>query len=375
MKSEFNGVDVHVAASELDGMACGGRVDKAYQCGEKEVLLRLFKSGVGVLDLVVTPRFFCISKYRRSVPEKPSSFAMQLRKVLEGGFLRSVRQKEFDRIVEFAFDVRGVAYYVVAEFFSTGNVFLLDSGGRIMGLLEWQRWKDRTLGVGRIYEHPPAVANPLKMVEGEFDGIKSSGKGAAAAIASATSLGGFYAEEICLRAGVDRKKRCIDLSDKELSGLWSSFSGLLDSIGECRRPAVVYEKGVPVDVVPIEVEKYSTLEKEAFDSFNEAADEYFSLKEKSDAESLVEKKADKRMEKLEAILSQQKEVLERLRDDAGADRRRGDVIYERYAELEGIVNFIREERVKGAKDEEILKKLGGRGVVKGLDRFELTLDF
>ncbi|MCX6694997.1 MAG: NFACT family protein [Candidatus Altiarchaeota archaeon] len=374
MKTEFNSVDVRVVAGELDVLASGARFDKAYQIGGKELLVRLFKTGVGQVDLVVSPGYLFASRYSRSTPEKPSSFAMQLRKVLDGGFLRGVRQREFDRIIELEFDVHGKVYFLVAELFGTGNTFLLDGGKKILGLLEWQRWKDRVLGVGKVYEYPPKVGSPLEMDEQEFRNALAGGKSVAAAIASGTGLGGFYAEEVCLRAGVDRKRKCGELSEGEVSALWSAFRSVLEAVEKDRKPVVAVENGVAVDVAPIEGRKFSGMELKFFESFNQAADEYFSRMEESSGKAAAERNLGKKKEKLDAMLKQQQDALKKMREDAEIERKKGDAIYARYAEVEEIVNYIKQQRARKVPDGEILEQLKGRGIVKKLDKYELTLD-
>ena len=374
MKGELNGVDVHVLCRELDGLLSGGRFDKAYQFGGKELLVRVYRSGAGSFDVVITPKYFCASGYSRRVPEKPSSFAMQLRKVLEGGFLSGVRQRDFDRIVEFSFDVKGARYFLVAEFFSSGNVFLLDANRKILGLFEWQRWKDRTLGVGKTYEYPPAVANPLRITEADFKALMSSDKGVAAAIASLTSIGGFYAEEVCARAGVDRKARADGLSDGQLEGLWLAFRKVLAESEGARKPAIICAGGKPAEVVPIECVKMSGLERKDFQSFNAAVDEYFSLKEGEDGRASSEGVLEKKRERLDAVLRQQREALERMNAEVVEEHAKGDAIYARIGEIEEVARFIREARSKGVSDADILEQLKARGFVKGLDKFELTLE-
>jgi predicted ribosome quality control (RQC) complex YloA/Tae2 family protein len=162
VKSELSSVDLRVLVKELRPRLIGMRLDKAYQVGRKELVLKLF--GRGSADFVVAPNFMCVSSYKRPAPKTPSSFSMQLRKHLSAAFIRDVVQHGFDRIVEVHFD----GHILVLELFSRGNVIFCDKQMKILGLLEWQRWKDRMLGVGKTYEYPPSVVDPFVVDEEGF---------------------------------------------------------------------------------------------------------------------------------------------------------------------------------------------------------------
>ena len=46
-------------------------------------------------------------------------------------------------------------------------------------------------------------------------------------------LGGVYAEEILLRAGVDKTKLCKNLTDVEVKGIFDALQGLLSKVSAC----------------------------------------------------------------------------------------------------------------------------------------------
>ena len=74
---------------------------------------------------------------------------------------------------------------------------------RILGLLEWQKWRHRVLGVGKVYEYPPAGVNVFEIDESGFRSLFSGCESSVVSVlASVLGLGGFIAEEICLMAGV-----------------------------------------------------------------------------------------------------------------------------------------------------------------------------
>jgi len=141
MKKQLTSFDLYVLAGELNDMLENARVNKTYQIAERGLKIKLHTSG-GSRDLIITPDYVCVSKYSRSVPMQPTSFAMQLRKHLEGGFIRKISMHEFDRIIEFEIE-KASRWTLISELFGKGNVILCDSQRRIAGLLESRKWKDR----------------------------------------------------------------------------------------------------------------------------------------------------------------------------------------------------------------------------------------
>jgi len=355
VKTELSSVDVRVLAAELRERLLGLRVEKAYQVGEHQVVLRLH--GRGSADLVASSNYLCVSRYRRPVPQAPSSFAMQLRKRLGGAFLRDFIQHGFDRIVELRFD----EYVLVIELFSKGNVILCDKEMKIIGLLDWQRWKDRTLGVGRPYEYPPQQVNPFDVDEAAFMRIMGeSERPIAATLATKLSLGGYFAERICADAGFDPKALWSDVDGSVLWGAFEDFRMRVDLPAEARLfDDNVLPFGEGGDPQP---------------SFNDAVDEYFSSRESVKLEAQARSGAEDALKKLEDILARQREAVVRSNEGAVIEQAKGDLLYQRMGDVQAVVSHIKEARRAGRSDKEILDELREWGIVSGLDGLTLTLD-
>ena len=107
MKEALSSVDIAVIVEELQDLL-GAKVEKVYQ-RDQEIILRLHAHLEGKrleaygssVDLVLEAgRRIHLTKYRMEMPKTPTSFAMLLRKHLKGGRIRSIKQRDFDRIVE-----------------------------------------------------------------------------------------------------------------------------------------------------------------------------------------------------------------------------------------------------------------------------------
>ena len=98
MKKQLTSFDLYVLSEELNGALKNARINKIYQIAERELRIKLH-SAEGSKDLIIAPNYLCISKYSRPVPREPTAFAMQLRKHLEGGFIRKISLHEFDCVL------------------------------------------------------------------------------------------------------------------------------------------------------------------------------------------------------------------------------------------------------------------------------------
>jgi len=343
MKSQLSSIDVRILSKEFEKIV-NSRIDKIYQISKRELKIRIHQAGKGSLDLVVAPNFLCISRYSRPAPKDASSFAMQLRKHLSGGFVRGVRQHGFDRILEFLIENKGKEYTLVVELFSKGNVLLLDSDKKIIGLLEWQKWKHRKLGVGQVYEYPPEGVDSAAIDAGEFSEILSgSEKGIAATLATGLGLGGLYAEELCMSSGVDKNKISNELDKKEKKALFESLKKLL---GRGLEPRIVLKNGEMVDIIPFQLETYKNFEQKELKSFNDAVDEYFSRQEFEEKEDRAESGFEEKLNQLKEIEQGQRKSLDQMGEKSEEYRKVGDLIYQNLQDVDSAVGMVKKKELK-----------------------------
>ncbi|OYT26641.1 MAG: hypothetical protein B6U97_03440, partial [Candidatus Altiarchaeales archaeon ex4484_96] len=266
MRSELSSLDVKILAHELNTLLEGARVRNVYQIGDHELKIKLFFPGEGNRDLIIASNYLCLSSYERSSPSAPTSYAMQLRKHLKGCFIRKVKQADFDRIIEFVFEGKQCFYLLVAELFGSGNIIFCDKDKKILGVLEWQKWQHRRIGVGELYHYPPAGINPLTLDRGGLDGlIEGSEKNVVSFLASDLNLGGLLGEELCLRAGIKKQRKISSLEASELDDLFKLIRGLGDLEGG---PVLVSDdEGNPVAALPFSYRKYEGLRIKKTSSF------------------------------------------------------------------------------------------------------------
>lgn len=338
---QLSSFDIKACVDELRELV-GGKVEKIYHNPPDEVRIRIYAGKK--FDLVIEAgRRIHLTKFPKQAPRFPSAFAMLLRKHLEGARIRSIEQYGFDRVVVVEFERDGEIKRLVAELFSKGNIVLLDEeNGVIMPL-------KHTVRVGEAYSFP----QQKKRENTDEEIVK---------VLAMSGLGGLYAEEVCMRAGVNKKKKYSELGEEELKRINEEVNRLVNFLPS---PQIVIKNGDYLDVVPMDLLYYSEYEKRHFKSFNEALDEYYS-KKLSEMDELESKKSEE-LEKLKKRLEIQKDSLRKFKEEEEHFKRIGDAIYENYQMVEKMLTAFKTTRQKKSwkEIEEIVKKDGElRNLVK-----------
>ncbi|MFB6099966.1 MAG: ribosome rescue protein RqcH [Candidatus Nanohalobium sp.] len=309
-----------------------GHVQKVYQRGQ-ELTLEVYIPGEGKERLIVGTSHAFLSKYKRDNPMKPPGFCMELRKHL--GKVDRVEQRGFDRVLEIeSGDVK-----LVCEIFGKGN-FILVKDGKIIGALRQEEWADRTIEVGEEYVYPEPTTDP-RDIDDIFDALQEGE--IVRRLASDLSLGGKYAEEICARTSVEKTKEVAELEEDEKERIRIEAENIIEKE---RSPILYSEEEIPQRAAPFPLETYEDMEKEWFDRFSEALDEYFYRREKKEEERKKREAYEERKEGLERQLQQQERKIEGLQRSAEENRAKAELIYENYGTLLEIQNAVE----KGVKE-------------------------
>ena len=233
-KKSISSLELAALISELQFLV-KGKVSQIYHQEKTELLLQLHAPGEGKQLLKIVPgKLLCLTK-NKNPPIRPSGFCMQLRKYLDNAFIKDIYQKDAERIVVFEFEKKG-NFFLILELFSKGNIILTNDEYIIIGALEHQTWKDRTVKSKEKYIFPKPGINWKELEVSEFTNIiqKSDKKNLATTLATEVNLGGVYAEEVCNRAPVDKDKLAKDVNDKETKLIYSEIKELYRLIKNSR---------------------------------------------------------------------------------------------------------------------------------------------
>jgi len=345
MRTELASLDLVFLVPELKERLLGGIIQKAWQQG-KELRIEVFVSGKGSHELYFSPGKFFITEFKRTAPEQPGAFAMVLRKHLSGQKIADVRQHGFDRIIE----LETADYVLVFELFARGNVMLCDKNLQIIMPLEQHTFKDRSIRPKHQYVYPPAVSNPLTLEIEEFRGLLKHGKKEIVKfLATDLSLSGLYAEELLMRANVDKTKMTNELADDEVAELHEQLAQL----AAVKQPQLVSEGGRLLDVTPFPLKLYGQRESMQLAMLTSAVDEFFTHGQAAAAEAGKVAGRDAERAKLEHRLSEQNAAVEKWQR-IEQDSRKKALLMEANMELVGrVLTGIERARKSGAEWSEI----------------------
>jgi len=360
MRTELTSLDLYYLVKEFQDLV-GARIDKVYEKEEdkNEFLFIFHKSGVGKLMLRFNlPGLVYLTDYKQVFPDTPPGFCMFLRKHLASARVREVRQKGFERILEIVFNTKLGVRTLICELFSKGNMVLVDENYKIRGLLKSQNWQTRTIRGGIRYEYPPVQPDTPNISEEQLKNImiKSKKDSIVKTLAIDLGLGGLYAEELCKRVGIDKKKRGLD--DKELKKLFRELKGLFNE----RIRANTFNN----EIVPFELVLCKHDKNEYYESFNQALDDVLTERVVKEVEARVVKEKQSKEDRVWLIIKKQEERIRALEKSIADNQRSGELIYEHYNELKELLEQVNTDRKKigwsGVK-----KKYKGNKIVKDID--------
>ncbi|MFO7966857.1 MAG: ribosome rescue protein RqcH [Archaeoglobaceae archaeon] len=330
----MSAVDIKVCVEELQKLV-NGKINKIYHSGDE---IRIKVHAGERYDLMIEAgRRIHLTKYVREI-RFPSSFAMLLRKHLEGGRIRKIKQYDFDRIVVIEIERGDKNSLLIGEFFSKGNVILAYEDYRVIMAL-------KRLRPNQNYPFPEIKVNPGNILE-NFRSIIDTSE-IVRSLATKGGLGGLFAEEICLRAGVNKQKPADYLNEEEIESVEKAIRETFSPIFEGdTKPHIVSQNGEELDVLPLELEYYSQYDKEYFDTFNEALDEFYS-RQLTGTE--LEESAE--MHRLKKRLEKQEEAKQDFETEIEYYKKAGDAFYENYQTIEQVMNAFREAREQISWDE------------------------
>ena len=374
MKSMTN-VDIHTICLELNDLLVGARVGKSFQPTKDTVVMRFHKAGTGRLDLVIQAgKRIHISQYPLTNPQNPPSFPMLLRKRVKGANVVSIEQHNFDRVVEIKMK-KEETYTLIVELFAKGNIILLNESNEIILPLKRKHWSDRDISSKKEYLFPAEHGiNPIELTIDEFREIVSSGEDDEIVRVLATNgLGSLYAEEIMLNVEISKKTPCSNLNAEDILSIYNAMKTLFEPLERKEfNPMIVNNKKeverlqsenpdkkykFKEDVIPIKIKQYETYEKEEYESFNEACDEFYSSKVKNEITNIQEAAWNKKVSRFSKRLEKQEETLRNFEKTIEDSQRKGELLFTNYVQVDNILNVIKGAREKDYGWKEIGKTL------------------
>ncbi len=284
----FDGIAISAVAKELSEKITGGKIDKIYQPENDEIIIALRSSYINYkLLLTCNPSFprIHLTNNSKDNPSTAPVFCMVLRKHLTGGKILSIKQINFDRIINIvveAFNEMGdlVKKTLVIEIMGKhSNIILLDDSDSVIDSIKhisYEKSSVRPIFPGRKYTLPPSD-NRINPCNYDFESFKNLAK-KNNDLASAIYRGYFgispvAAKEICFVSDIFKYS-----DDDSLKILYENFFKTVNS--EKREFYIYYDNNKRIlDFSCFEMPSLAENKKEKFSEINELLDFYYKEKD------------------------------------------------------------------------------------------------
>lgn len=287
----FDGLTIRALVYELNTL-CDGRIDKIHQPERDEIVLSIRNIHTGNVKLVIStnPRWACIhiSNAHKPNPTSPSNFCMMLRKVLEGGKIRSFKQIDFERIIHItieAIDDFGdwKEKILVCEFMGKhSNIILINPENNLILDAIKKYGHDvssyREILPGKPYIAPPGQGkiNPISISFTDFCSSmwQQTSNLSDALFKVMTGISPFSARQICLYTGLNADLPVDQCGEYELSTAYEYVRHLIQACATgVIKPGIVFKDNSPLEFAPYAIEGMDDFR--TYPSINETCDSYY----------------------------------------------------------------------------------------------------
>jgi predicted ribosome quality control (RQC) complex YloA/Tae2 family protein len=289
----FDGFTIKALTQELSTLG-NARIDKIHQPERDELVLsiRNFNSGHVKLVISANPRWsrLHLTSARKTNPSSPPSFCMMLRKVLEGGKIRSFKQIQFERIVHIAVEALDdfgdwKEKILVCEFMGKhSNIILVNPENNLIIDAIKKYGHDvssyREVLPGKPYVAPPGQdkLDPLAITFADFCNKmwQQTGTVSDAIYKVLMGISPFSARQICIKSGINADLPVDQCGDYELSAVINCVNRLMQTCADNTEAGITFDNNRPVEYAPYTIE--NTSDFRTFSSINETCDHFFTLR-------------------------------------------------------------------------------------------------
>ncbi len=335
----FDSLAILALSQELDQTFQNARIDKIHQPDREELVLGIRTFDRGNVRLVISANSrwarMHLDNSKRPNPTKPPAFCMLLRKYLEGGKIKSVRQIGLERIVEFHIEAMNELgdwkeRVLICEFMGKhSNIILVNpENNQIIDAIKRygsELSSYREVFPGREYLAPPPQKKLDPLTESYEDFAAAIWKFEGEIIATALlhtycGLSPFAARQVCLQAGLNPNIDVANCGELELSRLYEQSRKLIALVAAPeRRPCIVYRRGRAMDFAPYMVISEFKERIQSLPSMNEALARFYEERMASirldSARAVLKKKMGERQDKACKKYAAQQGDLKRSREN------------------------------------------------------------
>lgn len=325
----MSGVDLRALVAEaVDRLPLW--VGKIYQFDAKTLGIRLNGENRAKYQFLVElgRRAHITAEFPRP-PKNPPGFAMLLRKYLEGGRVLGVRQLGIERTMSIDIGKRDTTYHLIFELFDEGNAILCDEDYTIIKPLWHHRFRDRDVVPGAVYAFEGVDCSALSPEEFQ-EMLAGSDRDIVRTLAVRCMLGGAYAEEVCLMAGVDKNETAAEV---DATVVHEALGHLITNVERHQEPVITESGCWPVVLADEKVIS-------RFETFSEALDAFYprTVTEKEEVAARKE-----HLTREEVIRQRQASAIKKFEKKIQRHERIIETIYENYIQVSDIITTLDRE--------------------------------
>lgn len=293
----LDGFVISNITAELNEQIIGGRIYKIYQPESDEITLVIKKSrGTARLHMSASASLplVYISNESKTNPMQAPNFCMLLRKHISNGRIVSVRQPDFERIIEITIehlDELGdlcQKRLIIELMGKHSNIIFVDADNMILDSIKHisaNISSVREVLPGRVYSFPPSKEKQelSKITANDFYEkiMKKPLSLCKALYMSVTGMSPLIANELCYRAGLDGNASTDSLTEDDAAGLYGQLIKLNTCINDHDyHPNILYSGDEPKEFSCVELSSFPDCEMKSYDSIFEVLIGYYAQKEK-----------------------------------------------------------------------------------------------
>ncbi|MGM0368897.1 MAG: Rqc2 family fibronectin-binding protein [Bacillota bacterium] len=313
----LDGITLAAIKSEFENKLIGGRIDKIYQPEDHLLTIDIRQPGQSFKLLISAnsqnPRLH-FTKENFDNPLKPPTFCMLLRKHLQSGRIREIRQPDFERIIEIVIQYKNNSGKLEDKILTIelmgrhSNIILCKENKQVLDSIKHVTEKmsrHREIFPGKDYKRPPeqGKSNPLTATKKEFitrlqEDISQPMY--RVIMNNYRGISPIMGHEIAARADYDGTTKLKSIA--EIKNLWLPFKKLFTALkAENFNPTVVYnQRKISFEAyAAFDLEQFD-LPKENFTTINKLLNYYYT-------EKIKRRKINKLTEQIEAVINNNKE--------------------------------------------------------------------
>ncbi len=367
---QLDNLSIAYLLKELRPALEGAYVNKVSEITKGKLKLKLHTK-TGSKDLIITPHAIFTTKYSVPARHGKTNFAVALWKQLYNKRIVGIEQNGLDRVVVIKF----LEHSLVLEFIGDGNKILLSKNNIILSCERNEKWADRETRKGLPYRFPKQHGlDPSGLTMHQLhSALESSGKDIVRGLIATVNVSPLAAEETAFRSGLAKSTPASSLNNTQMKKLLEQlehFYGLKE------KPAPVAYREFAYPFPLLHIQNQSPVNIQSMTSF---LDEEFSKAarqpQKSHRQVYGTNKKD-RQASHKFMQAQQQAARHRFEAQAQETRRKGELIYSHYTEIEELRKAVLSAIGKGIGEKVIMQKISaeaGRGnrVAKLLRRVDV----